>query len=296
MTTQQGEADMIRPHPRIKIAFALSASAAALLVAGCGGSSSSGKAGGASTVRAAYVSSSAAGYQIALKVTGTAAGHTIDVTGTGAFDEVPHAGRLTMNMSLPALGGENLQFDAVILGTDFYVKLPPSLAGKIPGAKPWLELNLSQIGKSAGIQGLSSLVDTSGGNPAQLVHFLRAASTGSVQNLGQETIDGVSTTGLRATVNLSKLVDALPAFRQSNASAAITSIEKLTGLHYLPIEAWVDSSNHVRRLVLSETGHVAGQPFSENVQLDFVKYGPEPVPAAPPADKVTNIMSLFGTS
>lgn len=285
---------MIRQHHRIKTAVALTAIAAALFVAGCGGSSS-GRAGGVNTLRAAYVSSGVAGYQIAMKVTGNAAGHAINVTGTGAFDRAPHAGRLTMNVNLPTLGGENLQIDAVILGEDLYLKLPASLAGKIPGGKPWLELNLSQFSKSVGIQGLSSLADNPGENPAQLLQVLRGASTGTVQNLGEQTIDRVSTTGLRATVDLSKVVNTLPDSERRSASSAIASIEKLTGLHYLPIEAWVDSSDHVRRMVVSETGHVGGQPFSENVQLDFVKYGPEPVPAAPPADEATNIMSLFGT-
>jgi hypothetical protein len=286
---------MIRQHHRIKAAVALGAIAAAPLVAGCGGSSSSGEAAGVNTVRAAYVSSSGTGYQIAMKVTGNAAGHTINVTGTGAFDQAAHAGRLTLTISRPTLGGEKLQINAVILGEDFYVKLPAPLADKISGGKSWLELNLSEIGKRGGIQGLSSLADNPGRNPAQFLRLLRSASTGSVQNLGPRTIDGLSTTGVRATVDLSKVVDTLPASQQPSASSAIASIEKLTGLHYLPIEAWVDSSNHVRRMVLFETGHVDGQPFSENVQLDFVKYGPEPVPAAPPASEVTNIMSLFGT-
>jgi hypothetical protein len=286
---------MLRQHHRIKTAAALSAITAALLIAGCGGSSSSDEAGGVNTVRAAYLSPSAAGYQLAIKVTGNAAGHTINVTGTGAFAQAPHAGRLTMNISSPVLGGENLQITAVILGKDFYLELPASLAGKIPGGKPWLDLNLSGIGKDVGIQGLSSLADNPGGNPAQLLQVLRAASTGGVRNLGQQTIDGVSTTGLGGTIDLSKVVDTLPASQQPSASSAIASIEKLTGLHYLPTEAWVDSSHHVRRIVLSETGQVEGQPFSEKVQLDFVKYGPEPVPAAPPADEVTNVTSLFGT-
>lgn len=285
---------MIRQHHPIKTAVALGAIATALLAAGCGGSSSPGKAGGVNTVRAAYVSSSGAGYQIAMKVTGNAAGHTIDVTGTGAFAQGAHAGWLTINVSRPTLGGANLHINAVIRGKEFYLKLPASLAGKIPGGKPWLEVSLSEIGKRVGIQGLSSLADNPGESPARLLQLLRSASTSSPQHLGTRTIDGVSTTGLRATIDLSKAVDTLPASQRPGASSAIASIEKLTGLHYLPIEAWVDSSTHVRRIVLSEAGHVEGQPFSERVQLDFVKYGPEPIPAAPPADEVTNIMSLIG--
>jgi hypothetical protein len=286
---------MIRQHHPIKTAVALSAIAAALLVAGCGGSSSSGRATGVNAVRAAYVSSSGAGYQIALKVTGNAAGHAINVTGNGAFDQAAHAGQLTMNISSPNLGGENLQINAVILGGDFYLKVPASLADKIPGGKPWLELDPSELGKSVGVQGLSSLAGNPSENPARFLHVLRAASTGSVENLGEQTIDGVSTTGSRATIDLSKVVDALPASQRRSASSAIAAIEKLTGLRYLPTEAWVDSSDHVRRVVMSETGHVDGQPFSENVQLDFVKYGPEPMPAAPPANEVMNITSLIGT-
>jgi hypothetical protein len=286
---------MIRQHHPIKTIVALSAVAAALLVAGCGGSSSSGKVAGATTVRAAYVSSSGPGYRLALRVTGSAAGHTINVTGTGTFDQADHAGRLTINMNPPTLGGETQQIDAVILGKDYYLKLPASLAGMIPGGKPWLELNLSELGKSVGIQGLSSLADNSGGNPARFLRVLRSAATGGVQHLGEETIDGLSTTGVRATIDLSKVADTLPAAQQRDASSGISSIEKLTGLRYLPTEAWVDSSNHVRRIVLFETGRVEGQPFSEKVQLDFVKYGAEPVPAAPPGDEVTNIASLIGT-
>lgn len=286
---------MIRQHHLIKPAVALSAIAAALLVAACGGSSSSGRPSGVNAVRAAYVSSSGPGYQIAMKVTGNAAGHTINVTGTGAFSQAAHAGRMTMHMNPPTLGREDLQIDEVILGKDVYLKLPASLAGKMPGGKPWLELNLSEIGKRAGIQGLSSLADTTGENPAHFLQFLRAGSSGSVQNLGHQMIDGVNTSGSRATIDLSKVVDALPASQRPSASSAIASIENLTGLHYLPITAWVDSSDHVRRIIVSATGHVEGQPFSENIQVDFVKYGPEPVPAAPPTAEVTNLMSLFGT-
>src|ERR1700759_4809662 len=113
---------MIRQHHRIKTAVALSAITAAVLIAGCGGSSSSGP--GAKTVRAAYVSSSVPGYQIAMKVTGNAGGHTINLTGTGAFEPAAHASQLTLNLSLPTLGGGNVQVTAVTLGTDVYVKLP----------------------------------------------------------------------------------------------------------------------------------------------------------------------------
>jgi hypothetical protein len=287
---------MIRPHHTIKTAVTLSALAAGLLVAGCGGASSSGKAAGVNPVRAAYISSHGPGYQVAIKVTGTAGGRAIHVIGAGAFDRPAHAGRLTLNVSSPTVAGESFRIAAVIRDQDFYLKMPASIAGSLPGAKPWLELNLADVGKRVGMPGLSSLADSSGGNPAEFLQFLRAASTGSVQNLGRQTIDGHSTTHMRATVDLSKVVDTLPAPRRPRASSAIAALEKLTGLHYLPMEAWVDPSDHVRRMVLSENGQVAGQAFSERVQLDFVKYAPEPVPAAPPAHEVTNIMSLGATS
>jgi hypothetical protein len=287
---------MIRQHHRINTAVALSAIVAGLIVAGCGTSSSSGKAAGAQTVRAAYVSPSGAGYQLAMKVTGNAGGRTIDVTGTGAIDVAAHAGQLTLNINRPTADGERLQISAVILGTDYYLKLPPSLAGNIPGGKPWVSLNLSEIGKTVGMQGLSSLANSPGDSPAQLLKMMRSASTDGVQNLGQQTIDGISTTASRATIDLSKAADTLPASEQASASSAIAAIERITGLRYLPIEAWIDSSDRVRQIVLSETGHVEGQPFSEQVQLDFVKYGLEPMPATPPAGEVTNIMSLAGSN
>jgi hypothetical protein len=284
---------MIRQHHRIKTAVALSAIAAALLVAGCGGSSS-GTAAGGNTVRAAYASPTGSGYQIAIKVTGSAAGHPINVSGSGAFDQAAHAGQLAMNVSQPSLGGKNLQIKAVILGKEFYLGLPASLAGNVPGGKPWLELSLSEIGKAVGFQGLPSLAENPAGNPAEFTQLLRSASPGGVENIGDDTIDGLTTTGVRATIDLSKVANTLPVPERPSASSAIASIEKLTGLRYLPTEAWVDSSNHVRRIILSETGRIDGQPFSEKVQLDFVKYGLEPMPAAPPASEVTNITSQLG--
>ena len=286
---------MIRQHHSIKAVFALSAITAALLIAGCGGSSSSGKADGVHTVRAAFVSPHGPGYQVALKVTGNAAGHTLNVTGTGVFDQAAHAWRLTVNVNPPTAGSENLQINEVILGNDFYMKLPASLTGDVPGGKPWLELNLSDIRKSAGIQGLSSLADNPGENLAEFPRLLRADSIGGVHSRGRRTIDGVSTTGLDATFDLSKVAATLPAYERQSAASAIASIEKLTGLRYLPAEAWVDSSHHLRRIVVTATGHVYGQPFSENIQLDFVKYGLEPVPTAPPPADVANITSEYGT-
>ena len=246
-------------------------------------------------MRAAYVSSSAPGYQVAIRVTGTAAGHAINVTGTGEFEQAAHASRLTLDMNPPTLGSAKAQIDEVILGKDVYVKLPAPLAGKIPGGRPWLELNLSEVGERAGIPGLSSLTENPGENPARLLQFLRAISTGKRESLGRQTIDGVSTSVSRATIDLSKVVGTLPRSQRRSASLAIAWIEKLTGLRYLPIKAWVDSSDHFRRMVMSAAGHVEGQPFSESIRLDVIKYGSEPVPTAPSADEVTNVMSLLGT-
>ena len=271
--------------------------AVALLVAGCGSSSGSQNPGKA-IQRAAYVSSSAAGYKVSLHLTeGDAAlGGSITGGGSGSFNLPKRAGSMTLALNLPGslASAGTLHVQEILLGQDIYVKLPAQIASHLPGHRPWLEINLAQVGKAAGIQNLTSLFGGSGStNPGQFLDYLRATSSGGVTRVGSATVDGVQTTEYRAKIDLLKAPAAAPAAQRTALRQAVSSLEKLTGLRTIPVDVWVDSANLVRRITMSYSVNASGQSVHTQMQLDFLAYGSQPVPAAPPASQVTNASSML---
>lgn len=283
----------------------VAASAAGVLLAGCGGSSSSSKS--AATVpsgtitRAAYVSSAASGYKLVLSVNETVGTQRVLTTGSGSFSATKHAGAMTLRTSLPAgLGAPTggLREDVVISGGTVYMKLPPFITSRLPGAKPWLKLNLAALGQKTGLSGLSSLTGGSSSttNPGQFLDYLRATSSGSVQNLGPATIDGIKTTHYHGEIDLAKLPNAVPGSLRKGVQQFVASLEKKFKTGNLPVDAWVDSSHLVRRIAMNFTEQLPtlGKQIKVDMQIDFVSYGPQPTPAVPPASQTSDLLKLFG--
>jgi hypothetical protein len=274
--------------------------AAAVLVAGCGGSSGSGKPTTVSLTRAADVSSAASGYRVALKLHETvpSAGQ-VEMTGSGSFSPATHAGAMTMEMDLPGTGTLDLQ--VVLNKTTVYVKLPASLASKIPGGKPWLYVNLDQAGQAAGIPGLGSLISSTSSlnDPGQYLDYLRATSSGSVTSLGQATVNGVRTTHYHAVVDLTKLPEIVPAAQRQSVEQLVAALRSKGLATKMPIDAWIDSSNLIRQIQLAfrEPVPSTGQSVSIAMTEDFLAYGTQPAPAIPSPSQSTNLLSLtHGTS
>jgi hypothetical protein len=281
------------------------ATAVAVLLGGCGSSSSSSKSVAtvpSSTItRAAYVSSAASGYRMVLVVNETVGTQRILTTGSGSFSVTKHAGSMTVRTSLPAgLGAPTggLREDVVISGGTVYIKLPPFLTSRLPGAKPWLKLNLAELGQKTGLPGLSSLTGGSASttNPGQFLDYLRATSSGSVQNLGQATINGIKTTHYHGEIDLAKLPNAVPSGMRKGVKQFVASLEKKFKTGNLPVDAWVDSSHLVRRIAMDFTEQLpsVGKQIKVAMQIDFISYGPQPTPAVPPASQTSDLFKLFG--
>jgi hypothetical protein len=275
----------------------------ALLVAGCGASASkpSGSTGGSAgqaIQRAAYVSSSAAGYRVAISFQegSTALGGEITGTGSGSFNLPQHAGRMSLNLRLPGSlsSAGTLTAQEILHGQTVYVKLPTQVSAQLPGGRPWIEINLAQMGRASGIQSLTSLFGGSGStNPSDFLQYLRATSAGGVKKLGTGSVDGFAVTHYSASIDLAKAPAAAPAAERASLSQAVATLQKLTGLGSVPVEVWVDSQHLVRRLTMAYTVHAAGQSLRTQIRLDFLAYGVQPVPKAPPSGQVTNAASML---
>ena len=287
---------------------------AAAAIAGCGGSSSnsggtsshSGGGPAAKLKRAAYVSANASGYKVAIALHETvkapASGSTpltVAATGTGSFSPGQHQGAFTMNMTIPTSSGpQSLQLQMVLDHATVYVRMPPELASKLPGGKPWVYVRYSQLGRAAGIPELGSLLNSgeSINDPGQYLDYLRVTAGGSIQDLGQETVNGVSTTHYHALVDIAKLPDAVPASGRRAAEQLLALLQRGgASTTEMPIDVWIDGSNQVRRIHLAYNLTVNGASAGVDMTENMLEYGPQPAPTPPPAGEATNAISLLPT-
>lgn len=260
----------------------------ALAAAGCGSSTID------PVATAATTSNGAAGYRMTfvMNMTSSALPQPIAMTGSGSVDAAHHAGTVAFDMSIPELrqllpsSGGTLHMDIIIRGSTLYMRLPAAIGSKLPGGKPWWKIDLSQA--HSAIPGLSSLGAPGFQDPSQFLQYLRGAA-GGVTKVGTDTVAGVSTTHYRATIDLSKAIDRLPAKSRATARNLLAMVHATK----LPADVWIDSNNLVRRMAFSMNMAVAGgQSLSMHMQLTIPQYGPQPEPAAPPANQVSDMSSL----
>jgi len=216
----------------------------------------------------------------------------------GSFAPGERAGQLAMQINLPAaaaaqLGAGPLTEEVLLRGGIVYVHLPSVVAEKLPGRRPWVELNLGALSSASGLSGLSSLL----GGPqtstlrdlGHMLAMLRAA--GDVRTLGPATIDGVRTTGYSAVVDLAKLARVAPPSGRAAARQLASELERRFGVARIPVRIWVDARHLVRResLAISERVPPLDTPVHVAMTIDMLAYGPQPVPTPPPASQVTDI-------
>jgi hypothetical protein len=245
-------------------------------LAGCGSSDSFNP---DVVAQAADKTASAGGAKLAIRI--EAAGQKIN--GTGFMDTKGHKGR--MSLQIPQLRGT---MDAVFLNRIIYLHFPAAIAGKIPGGKSWVKLDLDKAARQQGID-LGALQSTSTNNdPAQQLAQLRGA--GDVKKVGTETIRGTKTTHYKATIDLRKAADRAPADQRAAAKRSVEQIIKLTGSSTVPTEVWLDKQGRARRM--SFTMKAQGQSLRET--MDLYDFGTREAIKAPPASDTQDITELAG--
>jgi hypothetical protein len=139
----------------------------------------------ATTVQqAAKKTAAATSEHVVLDASGTGGMFSGTVTGSGDFDNANHRG--SFHLDVTNYGS----IDAVVDGTSAYVKAP-FLATFLPAGKTWLELNAKTRN--------SGLLPQ---NPKQALARLKKLA--NVRKVGDETIDGVSTTHYHGTARLDR--------------------------------------------------------------------------------------------
>jgi hypothetical protein len=276
------------------VAVAAAAGAVAVTAGGCGAASTLDP-----VAKAASISTTTPGFQMRFEVrfASPQLPTALTATGTGSLDARDRTGSVVFVMNAgndpdlkKALGGSTLRLEELVNGTTVYVKLPVAIASKLPGGRPWMKVDLA---KASGIPGFSSLANNPlSSDPSQFLSYLRATS-GHVSKQGSDVVNGVQTTHYHATISLDRVPDTLPSASRKGAKQAVSSIEQLTGLKQLPVDAWIDSNNLIRRMRLSLAESLAPSvKLNIGMTMDFIKYGAQPKPAFPSADQVSDASSL----
>jgi hypothetical protein len=261
---------------------------AAALVAGCGSSSSS-NASSDPVVRAANVTARVPGYRIAATASiNTPASGPLQMQMNGVFDRVNRSGTMT---AAETVAGHRFHFNEVFSGLTFYLNASglPQL-GRISGGKPWLKFDMSRM---LGAMGLGSL--PTGTDPTQFIDFLRAVSTSTTKQ-GTAKIRGITTTHYHAVVDLSKYPKLVPASQRAEAQRSVSTMISALGGHTLPMDAWIDASNLVRRAAFNFTECVAQQRVKFGMTMDIYDYGPQNQPQLPASTQAYDMTPLLSAT
>jgi hypothetical protein len=209
------------------------------------------------------------------------------ITGEGTF--AGRRGRMTLDLSDLGAGGAFLQgrLEVVFDGLVFYLRFPPAVAAVLPGNKPWLRVDLAQLGRQEGFD-FEQLLQVNQGDPSQTLEYLRGASD-DFREVGAETVRGVATTHYRGTVDLEKVAAQAPAGAAETYRRAIEA----SGRSTLPMDVWIDGEGLLRRMRFEQP--IPGEEgASATTTIELYDFGTEVDAEPPPAGDVLDIQDLIG--
>jgi hypothetical protein len=290
-----------QPEPPLLLApawglGALGFAALALVAAGCGGSSSSSMTPLELVSQAVSKTTKANSAKFHMQVTETLGPiGPISITADGVSDASSHSANMKMDLSSVAqlLGNgagdpNDWKGDVIVDGSNpkniiEYMRLP-AFSKLIPGAKPWVKVDVNQVAKSNAFN-FSQLLQTAGSqDPTQALAMIQ--SVGNVQKVGSEQIDGVDTTKYAGAIDPEKL-----AAKFGNSD--LGKVFEAMGTKTIPVSVWVDGDGYVRKLEESLSAQIPGSGTMDmKIGLQMSDFGTKVDVTPPPADQTTDVGSL----
>ncbi len=247
---------------------------AAVALVWLGGPSGS-KADAATIVRAASQRAAAVGSSsVSIDMKMTVQGHTIDATGSGAFDYRRRIG--DMSISMPGVG----DMQEVITKKAFFMRLPDGLGAALGANRPWMEMRFSTLKAASGVD-ISKLMNANPtGDPTSMLRVLSQAQVVHVD--GSENVRGVSTTRYSVTATMGQLL------RAEGLTSAVDMSKQPAGLadQQIHFVVSVDKQGLPRRLTMSTD--LAGMGTMD-MTMDMFDFGAPVHVVVPPKSIVTDI-------
>jgi hypothetical protein len=255
--------------------------ACALVSAGCGGAT--GSALSLDPVAAAATKTQqAGGARVRFAIHFAGANRSAAITGAGTIDG--ESSKLTFEAApgsaLSQLGGGSMQVISLQQNGDYVLYLQlGALASQLPGGKHWVELDVSKLGKSAGVD-LGKLLSGSQIQPGDLLSMLEAEGA-KIRNLGSATVDGAATTRYHVTIDTAKALESngLSSPLLAGAAAAVPTV---------PVDAWIGKDGLLRRIKIA----AATAQGRFGMTMDLYDYGANVNVSAPPSSDVFDATQL----
>jgi hypothetical protein len=206
------------------------------------------------------------------------AGQQIPLNGSGALDMRSQHMRMSLEFPVPGFG--SLKMDELFDGHAFYIHFPESLAGRLPGGKAWMKMDIDALGKSAGVD-LGQMMQANQGNPADMLKALKGVGTS--HKVGTENIGGTPTTHYRADIDLNKAADRIGAGK-------VKDLFSNAGVSSVPVDVWIDRSGRVRR----EAFKFAAAGTAMDMTIEFTRFGVPVDVTPPPSNQVMDAGALLG--
>ena len=214
----------------------------------------------------------------AMKGTVTTDGKPLPLSARGVFDRKSQRGAFTTKTKF---GSQDFTVRQIADKQQLYLR-SQVFAGKLPGGKSWLKIDVTQAARVPGLNLDALGVSGPSQDPAQGLDYLQGA--GVAQRLGAAKVNGVATTRYRVQVDLKRAAkrSAKPATRRSIGRL----ISSLDGPTMLPVEVWIDSDHLVRRQHVKYSATVAGARSAFDITTDYTAYGTK-LDVRPPSDGET---------
>jgi len=210
--------------------------------------------------------------------------------GNGVVNTASRTAAMHFSFDFPpaasATAGSNPTMDMVVQskhGLVMYMRSP--LFGRaIPGAKPWLKMDLTKMAALKGVD-LSSLQQLNQADPAQSLRYL----TGSAKSreLGYDRVRGVFTKHYALTIDLERLAKG-----NKQLGAALKQLRSFMGTT-LPAEAWIDDRGLLRKLTMNFTlARTPDGPVRMSFSEELYDFGAAVQVQMPPPSLVTDATKL----
>ncbi|MGX1471889.1 UNVERIFIED_CONTAM: hypothetical protein RKD50_000697 [Streptomyces canus] len=224
--------------------------------------------------------------RIRLATTVAAGANSETITGSGVLDLQDGTSRMRLGQ-----GGQ--QLEQRIVNQVLYQK-PPAASGQLPEGKSWMKVDLQRLNRSQGTGGPAM------SDPANSFAYTKSLSEKDVRKVGEETVNGVSTTHYRVDLDLAKPAE--------GDSAQERELRAQLG-DDVPVDLWIDEDGLTRRqqirMTVKDTAQTAGTGTSARqaqakVVMDFSGFGTEVDVATPPSadtvDVTDKVSRQSGTS
>jgi len=273
------------------VAAALAIAAVAAVTAGCGGGSTSGALSLDPVASAATKTQDAGAARIRFAMMiSPQLGKTLRMRGSGAIDGTSaqmsfKLGSMLGQMGLPSSMGSLAQLQhttikeiALEQNGDYVIYMQLGfLSSQLPGGKQWIKLDVSKLGKAAGLD-LGKLMSGTQFQPSDLLGMLTSEGA-KIQELGAATVDGVATTHYRVTIDLAKALQ----------SKGLTSplLNGVTAqMKTATSEVWIGKDGLVRRVKISYNVPHGAKAMRMAMTMSLYDYGAHLSIAAPPSSQV----------